>query len=100
MDRRSAGTSILAWINYQAKEPVEGVASVTVRDIARILTPDHVPFVYKESLEPSNPDRYQNPANSNCRSQQMVAAPAHALLRFNALTIQRFNDSTLHVARA
>jgi D-alanyl-D-alanine carboxypeptidase len=47
------GITILAWINYQAKEPVEGVASVMVRDIARILTPDHVPFVYKES--PSKP---------------------------------------------
>ena len=42
-------TTILAWMNYQAKEPVEGVASVMVRDIARILTPDHVPFVYKET---------------------------------------------------
>ncbi len=46
------GTTIMAWINYQAKEPVEGVASVMVRDIARIITPDHVPFVYKESSEP------------------------------------------------
>jgi CubicO group peptidase (beta-lactamase class C family) len=43
------GTTIVAWINYQAKEPVEGVATVMVRDIARILTPDHVPFVYKET---------------------------------------------------
>jgi len=42
------GITIVAWINYQAKEPVEGVASVMVRDIARILTPYHVPFVYKE----------------------------------------------------
>ena len=41
------GLTILAWINYQADEPVEGVASVMVRDIARILTPDHVPFVYQ-----------------------------------------------------
>jgi CubicO group peptidase (beta-lactamase class C family) len=49
------GTTIVAWINYQAKEPVEGVASVMVRDIARIITPDHVPFVYKESSEPSKP---------------------------------------------
>jgi CubicO group peptidase (beta-lactamase class C family) len=49
------GITILAWINYQAKEPVEGVASVMFRDIARILTPDHVPFVYKESSEPSKP---------------------------------------------
>ncbi len=49
------GITIVAWINYQAKEPVEGVASVMVRDIARIITPDHVPFVYKESSEPSKP---------------------------------------------
>jgi len=44
----ATGTTILAWINYQAKEPVEGVASVMVRDIARIITPDHVPFVYEK----------------------------------------------------
>ena len=49
------GITILAWINYQANEPVEGVASVMVRDIARILTPDHVPFVYEKSSEPSKP---------------------------------------------
>ena len=49
------GITILAWINYQAKEPVEGVASVMVRDIARILTPNHIPFVYKKSSEPSKP---------------------------------------------
>jgi CubicO group peptidase (beta-lactamase class C family) len=51
------GITILAWINYQAKEPVEGVASVMVRDIARIITPDHIPFVYEKSSEPPNPDR-------------------------------------------
>jgi hypothetical protein len=32
----ATGTTIVAWINYQAKEPVEGVASVMVRDIARM----------------------------------------------------------------
>jgi D-alanyl-D-alanine carboxypeptidase len=42
----ATGITIVAWINYQASEPVEGVASVMVRDIARIMTPDHVPFVY------------------------------------------------------
>src|SRR5256714_106036 len=51
----ATGTTILAWINYQANEPVEGVASVMVRDIARIITPHHVPFVYKEGSEPSKP---------------------------------------------
>ena len=49
------GLTIVAWINYQAKEPVEGVASVMVRDIARILTPDHIPFVYAKSSQPSKP---------------------------------------------
>jgi hypothetical protein len=38
-----------------AKEAVKGVPSVIVRDIARIITPDHVQFVYKESSEPSEP---------------------------------------------
>jgi D-alanyl-D-alanine carboxypeptidase len=40
------GLTVIAWINYKASEPVEGVATVMVRDIARILTPGHVPFVY------------------------------------------------------
>jgi D-alanyl-D-alanine carboxypeptidase len=42
----SRGLTIVAWIDYQAPEPIEGVASVMVRDIARILTPDRVPFLY------------------------------------------------------
>lgn len=46
---RSTGMTIVAWINYQAKQPVEGVASAMVRDIARIITPGHVPFVYTQS---------------------------------------------------
>jgi D-alanyl-D-alanine carboxypeptidase len=45
----STGLTILAWIDYQAPEPIEGVASVMVRDIARVLTPDRVPFVYTPS---------------------------------------------------
>jgi D-alanyl-D-alanine carboxypeptidase len=40
------GITVVAWITYQAPKPVEGVASVMVRDIARIITPTHVPFVY------------------------------------------------------
>jgi D-alanyl-D-alanine carboxypeptidase len=40
------GLTIVAWITYQAPQPVEGVASVMVRDIARIVTPTHIPFVY------------------------------------------------------
>jgi D-alanyl-D-alanine carboxypeptidase len=44
----STGITILAWIDYQAPQPVEGVASVMVRDIARIVTPGHVPFVYTQ----------------------------------------------------
>ena len=50
MDRRGRVRNLRS-----AKKPVEGVASVMVRDIARILTPDHIPFVYKESSEPSKP---------------------------------------------
>jgi D-alanyl-D-alanine carboxypeptidase len=42
----STGLTVLVWIDYQASQPIEGVASVMVRDIARILTPDRVPFVY------------------------------------------------------
>jgi D-alanyl-D-alanine carboxypeptidase len=45
----STGVTILAWIDYQAPQPVEGVASVMVRDIARIVTPGHVPFVYTQA---------------------------------------------------
>jgi D-alanyl-D-alanine carboxypeptidase len=45
----STGMTIVAFINYQAGKPVEGVASVMVRDIARIVTPGHVPFVYTQS---------------------------------------------------
>ena len=42
----ATGTTIVAWITYQAPKPIEGVASVIVRDIARIVTPAHIPFVY------------------------------------------------------
>lgn len=42
----ATGTTIVAWITYQAPKPIEGVATVIVRDIARIVTPAHVPFVY------------------------------------------------------
>ena len=42
------------WITYQAEKPPEGVASVIFRDIARILTPANVPFVYtSEELQRS-----------------------------------------------
>jgi len=51
----ASGITIVAWINYQANEPVEGVASVMVRDIARILTPDHIPFVYEKGSAPLKP---------------------------------------------
>jgi D-alanyl-D-alanine carboxypeptidase len=39
-------TTVVAWITYQAPAPPEGVASVIFRDIARIVTPANVPFVY------------------------------------------------------
>ncbi len=45
----STGLTIVAFINYKAEQPIEGVASVMVRDIARIVTPNHVPFVYTQS---------------------------------------------------
>lgn len=45
----STGMTILAWIDYKAEQPIEGVASVMVRDIARIVTPGHVPFVYTQA---------------------------------------------------
>lgn len=44
----STGMTILAWVNYKASQPVEGIASVMVRDIARIVTPNNVPFVYNQ----------------------------------------------------
>lgn len=40
------GTTIIAWVPYMAEQPPEGIASAIVRDIARIVTPAHVPFVY------------------------------------------------------
>jgi D-alanyl-D-alanine carboxypeptidase len=42
----ATGTTIVAWTTYQAEKPIEGVASVIFRDIARIMTPANVPFVY------------------------------------------------------
>ncbi|PZR57367.1 MAG: hypothetical protein DLM50_06120 [Candidatus Meridianibacter frigidus] len=42
----ATGTTIVAWITYQAEAPPEGVASVIFRDIARIMTPANVPLVY------------------------------------------------------
>lgn len=44
----AADITIVAWIPYQAETPPEGVASVIFRDIARIMTPAHVPFVYTQ----------------------------------------------------
>jgi D-alanyl-D-alanine carboxypeptidase len=41
--------TIVAWVTYQSHEPPEGVASVIVRDIARIVTPQNVPFVYTQA---------------------------------------------------
>jgi D-alanyl-D-alanine carboxypeptidase len=40
--------TIVAWTTYQAAEPPEGVATVIFRDIARIMTPSNVPFVYTQ----------------------------------------------------
>jgi hypothetical protein len=50
----ASDTTIVAWITYQAEKPPEGVASVIFRDIARIMTPANVPFVYtSEELQRS-----------------------------------------------
>jgi hypothetical protein len=68
----ATGTTIVAWINYQAKEPVECVASVMVRDIARIITPDHVPFVYKRVRNPPNPDRSKSKGPLCARSDILL----------------------------
>ncbi len=42
----ATNTTIVAWITYQAESPPETIASVIVRDIARIITPGNIPFVY------------------------------------------------------
>ena len=48
-------TTVVAWITYQAEKPPEGVATVIFRDIARILTPANIPFVYtRQELEHSS----------------------------------------------
>lgn len=38
------GVTVLAWVTVQADKPAPGVANAIVRDIARIMTPPHVPF--------------------------------------------------------
>jgi D-alanyl-D-alanine carboxypeptidase len=40
----SSGTTIVAWVTLQAEHPFPGVANAIFRDIAAIMTPDHVPF--------------------------------------------------------
>jgi D-alanyl-D-alanine carboxypeptidase len=48
----ATGMTILAWTTYHPDDPPEGVASVILRDIARIVTPANVPFVYtKQQLQ-------------------------------------------------
>ncbi|HEY3676247.1 MAG TPA: hypothetical protein VGK84_09670, partial [Candidatus Tumulicola sp.] len=42
----AGNVTIVAWVTYQALQPPEGVATVIFRDIARIMTPSNVPFVY------------------------------------------------------
>jgi D-alanyl-D-alanine carboxypeptidase len=45
----STHTMILAWVSIQAESPLPGVANSIFRDIARIVTPSHVPFVIDPS---------------------------------------------------
>jgi D-alanyl-D-alanine carboxypeptidase len=39
-----SGGTIVAWVDVQANKPQPGVANAIFRDIARILTPNNVPF--------------------------------------------------------
>jgi D-alanyl-D-alanine carboxypeptidase len=41
----AAGVTVFAWVTEQADEPPPGVANAIFRAIARIVTPDHVPFL-------------------------------------------------------
>lgn len=41
----ATGTMILAWVPLQAATPFPGVANAIFRNIARIMTPQHVPYV-------------------------------------------------------
>ena len=38
------GITIVAWVTLQADKPEPGVANAIFRDIAQIMTPEHVPF--------------------------------------------------------
>jgi D-alanyl-D-alanine carboxypeptidase len=38
------GITVVAWVTLQADKPAPGVANAVFRDIARIVTPGHVPF--------------------------------------------------------
>jgi D-alanyl-D-alanine carboxypeptidase len=40
----ATGTAIVAWVDVQANKPNPGVANALFRDIARIVTPNNVPF--------------------------------------------------------
>lgn len=39
------GAFILAWVDVQANDPKPGAANAMIRDIAKVLTPDNVPFL-------------------------------------------------------
>jgi D-alanyl-D-alanine carboxypeptidase len=43
------GITVLAWVTLQKDKPSPGVANAMFRDIARIMTPGHVPFVKKSA---------------------------------------------------
>lgn len=45
----ATGMTIIVWTTYYALNPPEGIASAMMRDVARIVTPAHVPFVYSKS---------------------------------------------------
>ena len=45
----ATGMTIIVWTTYYALNPPEGIASAMMRDVARIVSPSHVPFVYTKS---------------------------------------------------
>ncbi len=53
----STGTFILAWVTVQNDTPAPGVANAIAREIARILTPDHVPFLVTAEAANTRPHR-------------------------------------------
>jgi hypothetical protein len=41
----AAGATIIVFVNSQREKPFPGVANAIFRDIAKIVTPENVPFL-------------------------------------------------------